>query len=60
MTRKMMPQVGDKLVKRMSVGDSSFGLGVVEPAECVVTYVNEAHGWYEVEFLCGIRQGYRI
>lgn len=60
MTDKALPKVGDRLIKRMSVGDTAFGLGKVEPSECVVTYVNAEHGWYEVQFPCGIRQGYRI
>lgn len=60
MADKVLPKVGDRLIRRMSVGDTAFGLGKVEPCECVVTYVNAKHGWFEVQFPCGIRQGYRI
>ena len=57
--RKQLPKVGDKLYKVMEVG-RSLGLGNVQRTKCRVTYVNEDHLWYEVEFPCGIRQGYKM
>lgn len=45
-----LPKVGDHL-KRIVTAESDCLWGTFEPKECVVTYVNEPHHWYEVEFI---------
>lgn len=45
-----LPKIGDHL-KRIQTSMSNCLYGSFEPKECVVTYVNEPHHWYEVEFL---------
>lgn len=53
-----LPKVGDRLMRLMTKAavDSTM---VYNPESCVVTYVNEAHGWYQVLFTnSGIRECY--
>lgn len=57
--RKKMPKVGDKLIREMEIG-SCIGLGSPKRCQVTVTYVNEDHLWYEVEFPGGIRQGFKF
>lgn len=57
--RAMLPQVGDKLLRKPVI------LGYMSSSErdlqeCVVTYVNRAHLWYEVQFKSsGFKQGFK-
>ena len=57
--RTFLPNVGDVLFKQPVI----FGYGSLEervPKKCVVTYVNHAHLWYEVQFTeSGFRQCYK-
>lgn len=58
--RETMPQVGDKLIRRPTLGKS---LGFTEqagPQECVVTYVHPQNLWYEVQFPNGTRESYKL
>lgn len=57
---RKLSKVGDILRGRMYCGDASRGLGKPPVQDAVVVYVNEAHGWFQVQFPCGVRQGYRI
>lgn len=56
----MLPKVGDKLIRRMSVGNSGVGLDKIRPDKVTVTFVNREHLWYEVQFSCGVRQAFKI
>lgn len=56
--RRDMPKVGDKLIREMEIG-MCVGLGKSRRCKVTVTYVNEAHLWYEVEFPSGVRQAYK-
>ena len=58
--RSRLPKVGDIIHTRMQCGEVSHGLGKPPKQDAVVTYVNEAHLWYELMFPCGIRQAYRV
>lgn len=53
-----LPKVGDLLERVLS----TTGLdpdAVYNPEPCIVTYVNEAHGWYEVQFVdSGLKECY--
>ena len=50
------PQVGDRLMKK-----PYFGIDNLDgPIPCTVTYVNEAHGFYTVQFDAGYRQAYKF
>lgn len=44
-----LPKVGDRL-KRVMTGNNYNPDVVYTPEDCMVTYVNESHGWYEVIF----------
>lgn len=44
-----LPKVGDRLVRVMTVS-SGRAYSTFEPQECVVTFVNNAHHWYQVKF----------
>ena len=44
-----LPKVGDRLMRVLTATKECLYPTFI-PKECVVTYVNEAHGWYEVEF----------
>ena len=33
---------------------------IPDPIPCTVTYVNEAHGFYTVQFEAGYRQAFRL
>ena len=51
-----LPKVGDHLIRLMSASDLSF-----DPEPCIVTYVNEKNGWYQVTFeKTGIKECYGI
>ena len=50
------PQVGDRLLK-----NPHFGIdNLTDPIPCTVVYVNEAHGFYTVQFDAGYRQAYKF
>ena len=50
------PQMGDRLRKK-----PYFGIDNLEdPIPCTVVYVNEAHGFYTVQFDAGYRQAYKF
>lgn len=54
----ILPKVGDRLERVLSTANLDVD-AVYEPEPCVVTYVNDAHGWYEVEFInSGLRECY--
>lgn len=57
--RARLPKVGDTLYREPVI----FGYGSTSERdlqECVVTYVNHAHLWYEVQFKSsGFRQGFK-
>ena len=59
MTMKL-PNVGDRINRLMMRGNFAQAEHFIsEP--CEVTYVNRAHGWYEVRFLnSGLRECYSI
>lgn len=45
-----LPKVGDKLMRIMTDYSCEYDT-IPLPKPCVVVYVNERHGWYQVEFL---------
>lgn len=45
-----LPKVGDRLMRVMTEFACEYDTALV-PRPCVVVYVNEKHGWYQVEFL---------
>lgn len=49
MSSMEMPKVGDHLKRIMTAMIQHFA-PIYEPLDCIVTYVNEKRGWYEVEF----------
>ena len=49
MSSMEMPKVGDHLKRVMTAMIQHFA-PIYEPLDCIVTYVNEKRGWYEVEF----------
>ena len=49
------PQVGDLLMKKPYFGIDNLP----DPIPCTVVYVNEAHGFYTVQFDAGYRQAYK-
>ena len=50
------PQVGDRLLKK-----PYFGLdNLTDPSPCTVVYVNDANGFYTVQFDAGYRQAYKF
>lgn len=55
-----LPNVGDRIDRLMLRGN--FAQAEQFPPEpCEVTYVNRAHGWYEVRFLnSGLRECYSL
>lgn len=55
-----LPKVGDKLKRIVSA--TSYGVGgTYEPKECVVTYVNKLHHWYEVTFIgSGVKECFGV
>lgn len=48
--RAELPKVGDRLKKMPVLGADHTGLVNKDGRDCVVTYVNAEHLWYEVEF----------
>ena len=50
------PQVGDLLMKKPYFGIDNLDA----PIPCTVVYVNEAHGFYAVQFDAGYRQAYKF
>lgn len=50
MSSMEMPKVGDHL-KRVMTAMTRLIPPIYEPLDCIVTYVNEKKGWYEVEFV---------
>lgn len=56
--RALLPKVGDKLMRRQQIGYPRCELS--GPRSCVVTYVNEKHLWYEVQFRNGFRECYKV
>lgn len=44
-----LPKVGDKLLRAINVGIYDPDISCI-PKPCVVTFVNEKHGWFEVTF----------
>lgn len=56
----ILPKVGDKLFRVMTRGTYDLG-DVYKPEPCVVIYVNEKKGWYEVRFdNTNLKEGYHI
>ena len=49
MSSMEMPKVGDHLKRVMTAMTQLFN-PIYEPLDCIVTYVNDKKGWYEVEF----------
>lgn len=45
-----IPKVGDRLMRIISNYSREYDTPLM-PRPCVVTYVNENHSWYQVEFL---------
>lgn len=55
-----LPKIGDML-KRIDTALTFPPLWSYDPKPCVVTYVNEAHHWYEVQFLeTGYKECYNL
>ena len=50
------PRVGDRLMKTPELGYENIK-GTIP---CTVVYVNEAHGFYTVQFDAGYRQAYKF
>ena len=50
------PQVGDRLIKKPYFGIDKLTARI----PCTVVYVNEAHGFYTVQFDAGYRQAYKF
>ena len=50
------PQVGDRLIQKPHFGIDNL----TDPIPCTVVYVNEAHGYYTVQFDAGYRQSYKF
>lgn len=48
--RDQLPKVGDRLKKMPFLGADHTGMVNRDGRDCVVTYVNAEHLWYEVEF----------
>ena len=50
------PKIGERLMRKPELGyDNS-----PDPIPCTVVYVNEAHGFYTVQFDAGYRQAYKF
>ena len=47
--RALLPKVGDRLMHTPHL-HKSLGIPGARPRWCVVTMVNEEHGWYQVRF----------
>ena len=56
----ILPKVGDKLWRiQTSMTDCIYP--IYKAKECIVTYVNKLHNWYEVQFLdSGIKECYGV
>ena len=55
-----LPQVGDKLLRRMTASEDQSG-ALYQPEHCIVAYVNKEHHWYQVTFInSGIRECYGV
>lgn len=53
-----LPKVGDRLTRVISEYACEYDDRYI-PESCIVTYVNEEHGWYQVEFInSGIKECY--
>ena len=50
------PHVGERLMRKPYFGIDDLK----EPIPCTVVYVNEAHGYYTVQFDAGYRQAYKF
>ena len=50
------PRVGDRLMRKPYFGIDNLP----DPIPCTVVYVNEAHGFYTVQFDAGYRQAYKF
>lgn len=60
MIEHTLPKVGDRLMRIMT-NTSLDSEDNYRPEPCVVTYVNEQHNWYEVEFTdSGIKECYNF
>lgn len=55
-----LPKVGDKLMRIMSKYSCEYDDELI-PKPCIVTYVNDKHGWYQVQFYdSGIKECYGL
>ena len=50
------PKIGECLMRKPELGHDN----VPDPIPCTVVYVNEAHGYYTVQFDAGYRQSYKF
>ena len=50
------PKIGERLMEKPFFGIDNLDA----PIPCTVTYVNEAHGYYTVQFDAGYRQSYKF
>ena len=49
-------QGGERLMRKPDLGYDN----IPDPIPCTVVYVNEAHGFYTVQFEAGYRQAYKF
>ena len=50
------PKIGERLVRKPELGYDN----IPDPIPCTVVYVNEARGYYTVQFDAGYRQAYKF
>ena len=50
------PKIGERLMRKPELGHDN----IPDPIPCTVVYVNEAHGYYTVQFDAGYRQSYKF
>ena len=50
------PKIGARLMRKPELGHDH----IPDPIPCKVVYVNEAHGFYTVQFDAGYRQAYKF
>ena len=50
------PKIGERLMHKPELGHDDL----TAPITCTVVYVNEAHGFYTVQFDAGYRQSYKF
>lgn len=55
-----LPNVGDELMRKPTMCNTTLGLERPKPQPCIVEYVNREHLWYKVRFVeTGLTECYK-